>query len=182
VARSIHQAPGSLRIEVRDDGSSTIPVRRSLDGCSEDGRGLEIVALIAHRWGQNGDEYGRAIYFEFRWASGHVPEHAAEWKAVNMTQPSAATDQSQRLATISTASPARDSGASVDCADPGIVTLEAALLPAEQLLISTADIINPGTSAAELLRCLTRYRKCLAALTTACRRPDDTPCPHQEHQ
>src|SRR5258707_12029207 len=99
-----------------------------------------------------------------------------------MTQPPSAADQSQRLVAISTASPVRHSGAFVACADPGIVTLEAALVPAEQLLISTADIINPGTSAAELLRCLTRYRKCLAALTTACRRPDDTPCPHQEHQ
>jgi len=79
---TIYHAPGLLRIEVRDHGSATIPVRRSLDGCSEDGRGLEIVALVAHRWGQHGDEYGRAVYFEFRWASDHAPDHADQPEAI----------------------------------------------------------------------------------------------------
>ena len=73
---TIDHAPGSLRIEVRDEGSPTTPAPRGLDDCSEDGRGLEIVALLAHRWGQHGDEYGRAVYFELRWPSDHTPNHA----------------------------------------------------------------------------------------------------------
>jgi anti-sigma regulatory factor (Ser/Thr protein kinase) len=60
----------SLRIEVRDEGATTIPAVRTvddLDDPAECGRGLELVALIARRWGQCGDEYGRAVFFELRW-------------------------------------------------------------------------------------------------------------------
>jgi anti-sigma regulatory factor (Ser/Thr protein kinase) len=57
----------SLRIEVRDDGGWTVPTVGSIEDLSEGGRGLEIVALIAHRWGQRGDEYGRTVFFELRW-------------------------------------------------------------------------------------------------------------------
>lgn len=61
----------SLRIEVRDDGATTtIPAVRTvddLDNMPECGRGLEIVAMIASRWGQCGDEYGRAVFFELHW-------------------------------------------------------------------------------------------------------------------
>jgi len=64
---TVYHGPGSLRIEVRDDGSLSVPVPQSVDNCSEDGRGLEIVACLAHRWGQRGDEYGRCVYFELRW-------------------------------------------------------------------------------------------------------------------
>ena len=64
---TVYHRPGSLRIEVRDEGSPSSPVLRPIDACSEDGRGLEIVAFLAHRWGQRGDEYGRCVYFELRW-------------------------------------------------------------------------------------------------------------------
>jgi anti-sigma regulatory factor (Ser/Thr protein kinase) len=64
VLRSDH----SLRIEVRDDGAPTIPTVRPADDLEERGRGLELVALIASRWGQCGDEYGRSVFFELRWA------------------------------------------------------------------------------------------------------------------
>jgi anti-sigma regulatory factor (Ser/Thr protein kinase) len=64
---TIYHAPGSVRIEVSDDGSASTPAPKTVDDCSEDGRGLEIVARIAHRWGQRGDEYGRCVYFELRW-------------------------------------------------------------------------------------------------------------------
>src|SRR6266851_10057053 len=76
-----HRLPGdgSLRIEVRDDGSETVPTVRDFEEFSENGRGLEIVRMLAHRWGQNGDEYGRCVFFELHWnpprttttASGH---------------------------------------------------------------------------------------------------------------
>jgi len=74
---TIYHRPGSLRIEVRDDGSLCAPAPRSFDSCSEDGRGLEIVAYLAHRWGQRGDEYGRCVYFELLWTNPAGPHDAA---------------------------------------------------------------------------------------------------------
>ena len=59
----------SVRVEVRDDGSKNIPAVRGLDEFSENGRGLALVDKIATRWGQNGDEHGRSVFFELRW--GH---------------------------------------------------------------------------------------------------------------
>lgn len=64
---TVCQRPGSLRIEVRDDGSASTPVPKAAGGCSEEGRGLDIVASLAHRWGHRGDEHGRCVYFELRW-------------------------------------------------------------------------------------------------------------------
>jgi len=39
------------RISVRDEGSAQAPQARSHDLASESGRGLELVAMIADRWG-----------------------------------------------------------------------------------------------------------------------------------
>ena len=64
---TVYRGDGSLRVEVSDAGSETAPAARDFEKLSEDGRGLEIVCLIAHRWGQNGDEYGRSVFFELRW-------------------------------------------------------------------------------------------------------------------
>jgi len=64
---TVYRGHDSLRIEVRDDGAKTVPTVGSIEDLSEDGRGLEIVALIAHRWGQCGGEYGRTVFFELRW-------------------------------------------------------------------------------------------------------------------
>ena len=64
---TLYRRDDSLRVEVRDDGAKTAPVIRSVEDLREDGRGLEIVALLAHRWGQHGDEYGRTVFFELRW-------------------------------------------------------------------------------------------------------------------
>lgn len=66
---TVYCRPGSLRVEVRDEGSAGTPVRLSADSWAGNGRGLEIVACLAHRWGQRGDEYGRCVYFELRWAA-----------------------------------------------------------------------------------------------------------------
>jgi len=66
---TVYRGDGALRIEVRDDGSETVPTVRDFEEFSENGRGLEIVRMIAHRWGQNGDEYGRCVFFELRWNS-----------------------------------------------------------------------------------------------------------------
>ena len=67
---TVFRGDHSLRIEVRDEGATTIPAVRTVDdleGLAECGRGLELVALIASRWGQCGDEYGRSVFFELRW-------------------------------------------------------------------------------------------------------------------
>lgn len=79
---TVYRGHSSLRVEVRDDGSQTVPDIPQFGELSENGRGLELVDLIATRWGQNGDEYGRCIFFELLWklpangqpATGHTPE------------------------------------------------------------------------------------------------------------
>ena len=63
---TVLRGTGCVRVEVRDDGSKSVPEAGHFGQLSEDGRGLEIVSLIACRWGQNGDEYGRSVFFELR--------------------------------------------------------------------------------------------------------------------
>ncbi len=63
----VQQGRSWIHIAVTDEGSSTTPTPRALDATSEDGRGLGLVALIAYRWGQRGNEHGRTIWFELRW-------------------------------------------------------------------------------------------------------------------
>ena len=65
---TVYLGRDSLRVEVHDEGSNTVPATQNFEELSEDGRGLEIVALISHRWGQGGDEYGRSVFFELRWS------------------------------------------------------------------------------------------------------------------
>jgi anti-sigma regulatory factor (Ser/Thr protein kinase)/DNA-binding XRE family transcriptional regulator len=72
---AVHRGPDSLRIEVRDDGSETGPVVRDFDELAESGRGLEIVGLVAARWGQSSDEFGHLVFFELSWpAAAQDPE------------------------------------------------------------------------------------------------------------
>jgi two-component sensor histidine kinase len=63
---TIYLGADSVRVEVLDDGSTGMAALRDADVAAEGGRGLEIVACLAHRWGQRGDEYGRCVYFELR--------------------------------------------------------------------------------------------------------------------
>lgn len=53
----------------------------------------------------------------------------------------------------------------------GTAGLDATLLAAEQFLADTAEAVNPGTPARELLGYATRYRAHLSALAAACRDP-----------
>lgn len=64
---TVYREDGSLRVEVCDDGSDTVPAVQTFEELPEDGHGLEIVHLLADRWGQNGDEFGRCVFFELRW-------------------------------------------------------------------------------------------------------------------
>ena len=74
---TVYRGDGSLRVEVRDDGSGSVPAVRTFEELSEDGRGLEIVHLLADRWGQNGDEFGRCAFFELRWKPPRTTRTAA---------------------------------------------------------------------------------------------------------
>jgi serine/threonine-protein kinase RsbW len=56
----------SLLITVKDDGSDRIPHPGRADVLAEDGRGLELVELIADRWGCCGSERGRTVWFALR--------------------------------------------------------------------------------------------------------------------
>lgn len=57
-----------VRVEVNDSGSASgTPVARPLDVLAGDGRGLGLVELVADRWGYEGDENGRTVFFELRW-------------------------------------------------------------------------------------------------------------------
>jgi GAF domain-containing protein/anti-sigma regulatory factor (Ser/Thr protein kinase) len=55
----------ALRIEVHDT-SSDLPSRRSRDMEAGTGRGLELVEAIAHRWGVQPTDSGKAVWFELR--------------------------------------------------------------------------------------------------------------------
>jgi anti-sigma regulatory factor (Ser/Thr protein kinase) len=65
------------RIAVHDGGSGKTPAALTVGGESEEGRGLSLVSSLAHAWGQSGDEQGRTVWFELRWASGET-DHPAQ--------------------------------------------------------------------------------------------------------
>jgi serine/threonine-protein kinase RsbW len=65
---TIYQNDASLLIAVTDDGSKDVPTpAHPADIFTETGRGLDLVDLIANRWGHCGDEYGRTVWFELVW-------------------------------------------------------------------------------------------------------------------
>jgi len=72
---TVFRRDDSLRVEVRDEGASSVPAVRSLTELSENGRGLEVVHLIADRWGQSGDRFGRIVFFELRWRPATQGQH-----------------------------------------------------------------------------------------------------------
>jgi two-component sensor histidine kinase len=66
------EASFTLELEVSDrwlrvavvDGSSVLPVVRELDTEHPRGRGLRLVQAIAERWGCDGHEGGKRIWFD----------------------------------------------------------------------------------------------------------------------
>lgn len=59
-----HCCPGSVRITVIDDGSASAPAVRRAGRLRTTGRGLLLVQELAVRWGHDGGEHGRAVWFE----------------------------------------------------------------------------------------------------------------------
>ncbi len=63
----VQRGQSSVRVAVCDNGSDDKPAVRLLDGVSEEGRGLALVAMVADSWGESGDEHGRTVWFELCW-------------------------------------------------------------------------------------------------------------------
>jgi serine/threonine-protein kinase RsbW len=61
---TIYRCGTSLLIGVSDNGSDKTPKPGPFDLESETGRGLEVVELIAERWGYCGDQHGCTVWFE----------------------------------------------------------------------------------------------------------------------
>jgi serine/threonine-protein kinase RsbW len=55
---------GGIRITITDDGSRAAPVPASHPTLATCGRGLTLLGALSARWGQQGGERGRAVWFE----------------------------------------------------------------------------------------------------------------------
>lgn len=65
---AVYSSSLSVHVEVRDGGATQRPVvGQPADTLAEDGRGLGLVELLADRWGHNGDQDGRSVFFELHW-------------------------------------------------------------------------------------------------------------------
>jgi anti-sigma regulatory factor (Ser/Thr protein kinase) len=58
------QRPATVRIAVLDGGSSAIPTPTPDQRLHTSGRGLALVDALARQWGQQGNQHGRAVWFE----------------------------------------------------------------------------------------------------------------------
>ncbi len=63
----VYQAGTRVRVEVADDGSSGTPHARPGGRAGESGMGLNLVELVAQRWGFDGGPLGRVVWFELEW-------------------------------------------------------------------------------------------------------------------
>jgi anti-sigma regulatory factor (Ser/Thr protein kinase) len=55
---------GGIRVTVTDDGSGAAPALLPRATLATSGRGLALVGALAARWGHQGSERGRAVWFE----------------------------------------------------------------------------------------------------------------------
>jgi anti-sigma regulatory factor (Ser/Thr protein kinase) len=61
---SVFPGPDSVRVEVRDDDPTPLEAPHMPEPDAEGGRGLWLVAALARRWGINGNERGKTVWFE----------------------------------------------------------------------------------------------------------------------
>jgi anti-sigma regulatory factor (Ser/Thr protein kinase) len=64
---TVYRADTRVRVEVRDDGSDRAPVVHPAGEARESGFGLELVELIADRWGHCGGRRSRVVWFMLEW-------------------------------------------------------------------------------------------------------------------
>jgi hypothetical protein len=88
---AVDRGSRSLRVEVRDEGPQRVETN-SFGEPAENGRGLQIVGLLASHWGQICNPGGRIAYFALDWAqSASVPESGpAAAPPVDRPRPAAA--------------------------------------------------------------------------------------------
>jgi PAS domain S-box-containing protein len=79
---SVTASPGWVRIEVRDGSSVALSMRHHADEATT-GRGLEIVEILASRWGTSFDEIGKTVWFEL----GEPSEGSAPRPAAGIAEP-----------------------------------------------------------------------------------------------
>jgi len=66
-AVTVYKADTWVRVEVTDDGSVETPHPRPHGRAGESGFGLNLVELVARRWGYDGGTLGRVVWFELEW-------------------------------------------------------------------------------------------------------------------
>jgi anti-sigma regulatory factor (Ser/Thr protein kinase) len=64
---TVYRADTRVRVEVKDDGSEQAPVAHPVGEARESGFGLELVELMADRWGHWGGQRGRVVWFMLEW-------------------------------------------------------------------------------------------------------------------
>ena len=64
---TVYRAGTRVRIDVKDDGSDHAPVAHPVGEARESGFGLELVELIADRWGHCGGQRSRVVWFMLEW-------------------------------------------------------------------------------------------------------------------
>jgi anti-sigma regulatory factor (Ser/Thr protein kinase) len=64
---TVYRADTRVRVEVRDDGSDRAPVVHPAGEARESGFGLDLVELIADRWGHCGGRRRRVVWFMLEW-------------------------------------------------------------------------------------------------------------------
>ena len=64
---TVYRADTRVRVEVQDDGSEQAPVAHLVGEARESGFGLELVELIADRWGHCGGRRSRVVWFTLEW-------------------------------------------------------------------------------------------------------------------
>jgi anti-sigma regulatory factor (Ser/Thr protein kinase) len=64
---TVYRADTRIRIEVQDDGSDQAPVMHPAGEARESGFGLELVELMADRWGHRGGRRRRVVWFMLEW-------------------------------------------------------------------------------------------------------------------
>jgi anti-sigma regulatory factor (Ser/Thr protein kinase) len=70
---------GLLHVEVADDGSAGSPTIRVHGLESVTGRGLELFAALANRWGIDGDVGGHTVWFELTVDKEVIDDGAYDW-------------------------------------------------------------------------------------------------------
>lgn len=63
-----------LRCEVEDTNSAG-PIRRTVDADAEDGRGMELLDMLADAWGGTRTATGKTVWFELTAKPLHPPDH-----------------------------------------------------------------------------------------------------------